>query len=80
MEYVEEQDISLLEKLSSMEIISLYYYAVERKAEEVVNDIVINLDFNLSKVNSNELSYIIRTDHATNQETYQLLGGTTIRY
>ncbi|RHW34573.1 hypothetical protein [Oceanobacillus profundus] len=75
MEYVEEQDISLLEKLSSMEIISLYYYAVERKAEEVVNDIVINLDFNLSKVNSNELSYIIRTDHATNQETYQLLGG-----
>ncbi|MBP2076448.1 hypothetical protein [Oceanobacillus polygoni] len=74
IEYVEEQDVSLLEKLSSMEIISLYFYAVEKEAEEDVHALVTNLDFNLNEVNAKGLVYIIRTDHATHHETYQLIG------
>ena len=72
------QDVLFLEELSSLEILSLYLYAIEREEEKIVEAMsVAELDYNQSEVNAMDLAFqtgvIIRVDHANHQETYQFV-------
>ena len=76
--YGEKQDVLFLEELSSLEILSLYLYAIEREEEKIVEAMsVAELDYNQSEVNAMDLAFqtgvIIRVDHANHQETYQFV-------
>lgn len=75
LEYDNNQDEQLLEKLSSLEVLSLHLYAIEKRNDELVQTLSI-ADF---EVKGWELvaqtDILIRDERTSHQETYHFMGG-----